>query len=129
MKKLIAVILSLMMMLCAVSAMAESTNKVKIGTVSINGEFTLQCGIPEGYEPVPCNSKDDSNTYVMTYKKTLEPGDVTKEKDWKTVNFKLPDSPTVHEYVVKVTEFEIDHDWIKVIRKNNQPTQKCPVHL
>ena len=80
-------------------------------------------------KPVPCNSKDDSNTYVMTYKKTLEPGDVTKEKNWKTVNFKLPDSPTVHEYVVKITEFEIDHDWIKVIRKNNQPIQKCPVHL
>ena len=80
-------------------------------------------------KPVPCNSKDNSNTYVMTYKKTLEPGDVTKEKDWKTVNFKLPESLTVHEYVVKITEFEIDHDWIKVIRKNNQPTQKCPVHL
>ena len=53
MKKLIAVILSLVMMLCAVSAVAESTDKVTIGTISINGEFTLQCGIPEGYEPVP----------------------------------------------------------------------------
>lgn len=53
MKKLIAVILSLVMMLCAVSAVAESTGKVTIGTISINGEFTLQCGIPEGYEPVP----------------------------------------------------------------------------
>ena len=53
MKKLIAVILSLMMMLCAVSAVAESAGKVTIGSVSINGEFTLQCGIPEGYEPVP----------------------------------------------------------------------------
>ena len=70
-----------------------------------------------------------NNTYQMVYKKTLNPGASTKEKDWKTVNFKLPDSPTVHEYVVKITEFEIDHDWIKVIRKNNQPTQKCPVHL
>ena len=79
--------------------------------------------------PVPCNSKDGSNTYVMTYKKTLEPGETTKEKNWKTVNFKLPESLTVHEYVVKITEFEIDHDWIKVIRKNNQPTKKCPVHL
>ena len=79
--------------------------------------------------PVPCNSKDDSNTYVMTYKKTLEPGESTKEKNWKTVNFKLPESLTVHEYVVKIVEFEIDHDWIKVIRKNNQPTKKCPVHL
>ena len=80
--------------------------------------------------PVPCNKKDKkSNTYQMVYKKTLEPGASTKEKDWKVVNFKLPESTTVAEYVVKITEFEIDHDWIKVIRKQNQPTKKCPVHL
>ena len=80
--------------------------------------------------PVPCNKKDKkSNTFQMVYKKTLEPGDTTKEKDWKTVNYKQPDSTTVAEYVVKITEFEIDHDWIKVIRKKNQPTKKCPVHL
>ena len=80
--------------------------------------------------PVPCNKKDKkSNTFQMVYKKTLEPGDTTKEKDWKTVNYKLPDSTTVAEYVVKITEFEIDHDWIKVIREKNQPTKKCPVHL
>ena len=80
-------------------------------------------------KPVPSNKKDNSNTYQMVYKKTLNPGASTKEKDWKTVNFKLPESTTVHEYVVKVTEFEIDHDWIKLIRKKNQPTKKCPVHL
>ena len=80
-------------------------------------------------KPVPSNKKDNSNTYQMVYKKTLKPGASTKEKDWKTVNFKLPESTTVHEYVVKVTEFEIDHDWIKLIRKKNQPTKKCPVHL
>ena len=80
--------------------------------------------------PVPCNKKDKkSNTYQMVYRKTLEPGASTKEKDWKVINFKLPDSTTVAEYVVKITEFEIDHDWIKVIRKKNQPTKKCPVHL
>ena len=57
MKKIIAVILSLAMLLCAVSAVAEATQeadaKTTIGTVSINGEFTLQCGLPEGYFPVP----------------------------------------------------------------------------
>ena len=53
MKKLIAVILGLVMTICAVSAVAESAGKATIGTVSINGEFTLQCGLPEGYEPVP----------------------------------------------------------------------------
>lgn len=80
-------------------------------------------------KPVPCNKKDNSNTFQMVYKKTLEPGASTKEKEWKIVNYKLPESTTVHEYVVKVTEFEIDHDWIKLIRKRNQPTKKCPVHL
>ena len=80
-------------------------------------------------KPVPANKKDNSNTFQMVYRKTLNPGDSTKEKDWKTVNFMLPDSLTVSEYVVKVTEFEIDHDWIKLIRKKNQPTKKCPVHL
>ena len=57
MKKIIAVILSLAMLLCAVSAMAEDalavSEKTTIGTVSINGAFTLQCGLPEGYFPVP----------------------------------------------------------------------------
>ena len=80
-------------------------------------------------KPVPCNKKDNSNTFQLVYKKTLGPGASTKEKEWKIVNYKLPESTTVHEYVVKVTEFEIDHDWIKLIRKRNQPTKKCPVHL
>ena len=51
MKKIIAVILSLAMLLCAASVMAEATQtKTTLGSVSINGAFTLQCGIPEGYE-------------------------------------------------------------------------------
>ena len=80
-------------------------------------------------KPVPCNKKDNSGTYRMVYKKTLEPGASTREKDWKTVDFKLPDSTKVSEYVVKITEFVIDNDWVKLIRPKNQPTKKCPVHL
>ncbi len=50
MKRIIAIILGLAMLLCAASVTAEGTQeKVTIGTVSINGAFTLQCGIPEGY--------------------------------------------------------------------------------
>ena len=52
MKKIIAIILSLVL-LCTAFAAAETTEKVKIGSVSINGEFTLQCGLPEGYTPSP----------------------------------------------------------------------------
>ena len=54
MKKILSMILSLMLLLGCVSAMAEAgendiSAKVSLGTVSINGAFTLQCGIPEGY--------------------------------------------------------------------------------
>ena len=53
MKKLIAIALSLVMLFCSAFALAESNDKVTLGTISINGEFTLQCGLPEGYTPVP----------------------------------------------------------------------------
>jgi len=78
---------------------------------------------------VPCNKKDPKKPFRMVYRKTLAPGASTKEKDWKTVDFMLPESLTVSKYVIKVTQFEIDHDWIKVIRPKNQPTKKCPVHI
>ena len=51
MKKIIAMILSLAMLLCAVSAMAE--DKVTLGTVSVIGVFRLQSVLPEGYTLTP----------------------------------------------------------------------------
>ena len=79
--------------------------------------------------PVSCNSKDGSGTFEMVYKRTLLPGEATKESGWKYVNFKLPDSMTVSTYVVTVTKYQIDNDWVKTIRKKFQPTKKCPVHI
>ena len=81
-------------------------------------------------KPVPCNKKNKkSNTFTMVYTKKLAPGASTKEGGWKVVDYKLPKSLTVSEYVIRIVSFEIDHDWIKTIRKNKQPTKKCPVHL
>ena len=54
MKKILSMILSLVLLLgCAAAAGEETASKVKLGTVDINGAFTLQCGIPEGYEAKP----------------------------------------------------------------------------
>ena len=78
---------------------------------------------------VPSNKKDKKKPHKMVYTGTLKPGASTKDSHWKTVDFKLPDSPTVSTYVFKVVQFEINHDWIKTIRKKNQPTKKAPVHL
>ena len=78
MKKIIAVILSLAVLLCAASAMAEAQpeGKVRLGTVTINGAFTLQCGAPEGYTTIPVDitaehliavaKSEDPNAPVMT---------------------------------------------------------------
>ena len=78
---------------------------------------------------VPSNSKDPSKPFRLVYNRTLGPGEKTQEKFWKTVNFMLPDSLTVSEYVIKIVEYQIDNDWVKTIQPRNQPTKKCPVHI
>ena len=65
MKKIIAVILSFAILLCASAAMAEAAEKVTIGSVSINGVFRLQCGLPEGYTPYPGTITPDQVTAVI----------------------------------------------------------------
>ena len=78
---------------------------------------------------VPSNSKNPGKPFQLVYNGTLAPGDSTSARGWKTVNFMLPDSPTVSEYVIKVTEFQIENDWVFVIRNKVRPTRKCPVHI
>ena len=65
MKKMMAIILSLAILLCAAAATAENAEKVTIGTISINGAFRLQCGIPEGYTPVPEKVTPEQVTAVI----------------------------------------------------------------
>ena len=79
--------------------------------------------------PVPANSQDGSNTFQVVYRKTLKPGASTHKNDWKYVNFKLPDSPTTATYVVRITQFQINNDWVKTIMRKHQPVKKCPVHI
>lgn len=78
---------------------------------------------------VPSNSKDPSKPFKMVYNKPLEPGASTREGNWKLVNFLMPDSPTVAYYVMTLTDFQIDNDWMKTIRQKNRPTKKVPVHI
>ena len=53
MKKILAILLSVVLLLGCAAATAEETGKTTIGTISINGAFTLQCGLPEGYQVKP----------------------------------------------------------------------------
>lgn len=49
MKRIIALALSLMMILCAVCALAEDTEKTEMGTLNVGQAFKIQSKIPEGY--------------------------------------------------------------------------------
>lgn len=108
------------------AAILKVKNVSELNITSITAEISV---FDIDGQPVPCCTKNDGNTFQMVYKKPLAPGATTKEGYWKVVNYKLPTSLTVSDYVVRITEFEIDNDWVKLIRKNRQPTKKCPVHL
>ena len=50
MKKIIALTLSLMLILCAVSALAEETaEKTRLGSLKVGEAFTIQSKVPENY--------------------------------------------------------------------------------
>ncbi len=48
MKKTIALILCLALLLCA-GALAETAGKESLGTLNVNGAFDIRCRLPEGY--------------------------------------------------------------------------------
>lgn len=99
-------------------------NQSDLNITKITAEVTTYD--PDG-NVIPSGKK--GNTFKLVYNHTLSPGAKTKENGWKVVDFKDPESPAVVEFEVRITEFEIDHDWVKLIRKNNQPKKNIPVHL
>ena len=60
MKKIMAILLSLALLLGCTAGLAETAEKQSFGSIRINGEFTLKGLIPEGYTVVPYEKKDDS---------------------------------------------------------------------
>ena len=68
MKKIIALVLSLMMVLCAFSALAEETTveKTDMGVLDVNGTFKIQSKLPEGYSYEPVEVSDLSMFGLLT---------------------------------------------------------------
>ena len=61
MKKIIAMLLSLVLLLgCAAGSAEEAAEKHNFGTVRVNGEFTLKGIVPEGYRVVPFMQNDEA---------------------------------------------------------------------
>ena len=66
MKKLIALLMGMMMLMGCCGAetsitedVIQETGKVPLGTISINGAFNLVCGLPEGYRLQPLRMNQD----------------------------------------------------------------------
>ena len=49
MKKILAILLSLALLLGCAAAVAETAEKTYLATVDMGGAFELQCAVPEGY--------------------------------------------------------------------------------
>ena len=66
MKKALAILLCLVMLLGCAAALAEAPEKLYLATVNMNGAFNLQCSLPEGYEFQEVESTDA--TYIAVFK-------------------------------------------------------------
>ena len=66
MKKMLAILLCLALLLGCAAAMAETTEKTYLATVDMNGAFRLQCTLPEGYETEEIEST--KATYIAQFK-------------------------------------------------------------
>ena len=73
MKKWISILLAAVMALCCVASLAEETGKVDIGTISINGAFTLKCGVPEGYKIEPIYSGPEQIITSLVHEDPAKP--------------------------------------------------------
>ena len=83
----------------------------------------LTCYDWDGKPAEGINTKDGSNVLTVVYSKPLDPGKTTKELDgWKVQNRNI--EVVYASMEARIVEFEIDHDWVKLIRKNHQPLKK-----
>lgn len=68
------------------------------------------------------NTRTGSNVVKAVYYGRMEPGMTTISGDWKLYdfNYDLANTEGYAAIITRIAEFEIDHDWIKVVQKNNR---------
>ena len=87
----------------------------------------LECRVwDDSGNPLNCNTKDGGNMFTAIYNKPLNPGQTTRSNDWKLINYQYPVGPTDPDRCeVRLVEFTIENDWVKLIRKNKQQSKIC----
>ncbi len=96
----------------------RNTSELNITSITIEMEGYDFDGNPEAI-----NSKNGSNVVKAVYRKPLGPGAVTKQNQWKMIDYarEYVNGHGLAAIVVRIVEFQIDNDWVKTIRKNHQP--------
>ena len=87
-----------------------------------NIKVECECYDWDGNPAIGVNGKD-SNIVRYVYKKHVGPGGVTNENGWSVVGT-YDKNVGIGSMIVRVTEFTIDNDWDKVIRKQFRPKYK-----
>ena len=73
-------------------------------------------------KPVAINKKNGSNTVQATCKVKIGPGKSTPDNKWELIDY--DDEAGFQRMTVRIVKYQIDNDWIMVIRKDDQPTYK-----
>ena len=82
MKKMFALLLSLILALSCCAALAdEAPAKTELGSIRMNGAFKLQCNLPEGYQ-IDILTKDDEGLIAL-----IEAEDKTKPQMFLVIEY------------------------------------------
>lgn len=73
MKKMIALLISLALLMSCCAALAEAPAKTELGSISLNGAFKLQGNIPEGYEIKIATMDNEGLIAVIVNEDPLKP--------------------------------------------------------
>ena len=71
--------------------------------------------------PLAVNRRDGSNLVKAIWNKELDTGDSTGKTAWKMIDYNAPADMNATTGKMTIVSYEIDHDWVKIIRKNNRP--------
>ena len=72
--------------------------------------------------PIAVNKRNGSNVVKVVYNKPLGPGKTTPNDGWKPVDYDsgLVNTEGMGAFRTRIAEFQIDNDWVKLVRKNNR---------
>ena len=98
-------------------------NKLKkLNVTQITAELSLWDCSGESVEPAVINTKNGSNTVEIVWGGSLASGKTTGQSGWRMINYMKPSCGM--DYTrgqITIKSYQIDNDWIKCIRKKNQP--------